>query len=150
VGFLARSAEGLEEGGFLPMAKYSIAVVVLFSTVTLCGAQYGSAENGYYPPNYTGETFTGAVTSTNNETREITLCYANPKDGKTQTFTGILEEGYSVKLKDGSLHELKPSEITIGAQFKVYYLSTRKKVDGKKTMVHTIFLIRGAPNARTH
>ncbi len=132
------------------MAKYSIAVVVLFSTVTLCRAQYGTAENGYYPPTYTGETFTGAVASANNETREITLSYANPKDGKTQTFTGVLEDGYSLRLKDGNLHELKPSEIKLGTQFKVYYLSTTKKVGGKKTTIHAIFLIRGAPNAQAH
>jgi len=131
------------------MWKNSIAVVVLFSTVTLCRAQYESAENGYYPSSYHGDTFTGTVVSTNSETREITLSYTNPKNGKTETFIGVLQEGYTLKFKDGTLHELKPSEMKVGKEFKVYYLCATKKVGGKKTTINTIFLIGGAPNART-
>jgi hypothetical protein len=130
------------------MWKYTIAVVILLSAATVYRAQYGTAENGYYPMSYNGATFAGAVTSTNDETREVTLSYTNPKNGKTQTFIGVLEEGYSVKLKDGSLHELKPSEIRPGAQIKVYYIATAKTVGGKKTTVNTIFLIGRTPNVR--
>jgi len=137
-------------GRFLPMCKYTIGVVILFSAATVYPAQHGTAENGYYPQGYNGDTFTGTVMSTNNETREVTLSFANPKTGKTQTLTGVLAEGYSIQVKNGSLHELQPSEIKLGAQLKVYYLDATRKVDGKKTTIHTIFLIGGAPNARTH
>lgn len=130
------------------MWKYTIAFVILFSAAPVYPAQYGTAENGYYPQGYHGTIFTGTVTSTNNDTREVSLSFTDPKNGKTQTFIGVLEEGYSVKLKDGSLHELEPSDIKPGAQIKVYYLPKIKKVGGMKTTINTIFLIGGAPNVR--
>jgi len=112
-------------------------------------AQYGTAENGYYPDQYAGTCFTGTVTSTNDETREITLSYTNPKNGKTQTFIGVLEEGYSLALKkDGSIYELKPSRIRPGTRLKVYYLPSTSVQGGIKRTVNTVFLIAGAPNAR--
>ncbi|HMD86799.1 MAG TPA: hypothetical protein VKO18_19085 [Terriglobia bacterium] len=134
------------------MWKYTIAVVLFFfSAVTVYRAQYGSAGEGYYPHNYYGQTFNGAVTSTNDATREVSLSFTNPKDGKTQTFVGVLTEGYSVELKeDGSLHELKPSQLRLGGYFKVYYMPTTRKVGGKKTTINIIFLIGGIPDARAH
>ena len=83
--------------------------------------------------------------------RELTLSYTNPKDGKTQTFVGVLAEGYSIDLKkDGNLHELKPSELKLGGFFKVYYLPSTRKIEGKKKTVNTIFLISRYPDARPH
>lgn len=139
-----------EEGALLPMCRYTIAVVILSSAATIYPAQYGTGENGYYPQGYHGTTFTGAITSTNDETREVTLSLTNPKNGKTQTFIGVLEEGYSIKLNDGSLYELKPSELKPGAQIKAYYQPTTKKVGGEKTTINTIFLIGGTADARAH
>jgi hypothetical protein len=137
-----------EKGGFLTVRKLALALAACFLPALGSAGQYATAEDGYYPSGYHGRAFTGAVTSTNDETREVTLSYTNPKDGKTQTLVGMLEEGYSVKLKDGSLHELKPSEIKPGARIKVYYMTTTKKVSGEKTTVNTIFLIGGTPNVR--
>jgi hypothetical protein len=130
------------------MWKYTIAVGILISTATVYAAQYGTAENGYYPEGYYGQTFTGEVTSTNDETREVTLSFTNSKNGKAQLFIGVLEEGYSIKLKDGNLHEVKPSGMRPGGVIKVYYMPTTKKVGGQKTKINVIFLIEGYPNAR--
>jgi hypothetical protein len=63
-------------------------------------AQLGTAPNDYDPPGYSGNTWSGEVTSRNDETREITLTYA--KGSKTDIFTGVLQEGYKVKRKDGT------------------------------------------------
>jgi hypothetical protein len=126
-----------------------VAMILAIMLVTCPSAlftQQGTAENGNYPPNYFGRTFSGTVTSTNDATREVTLTYTNPKNGKTQTLVCALEEGYTLKLKDGTLHELKPSEIKLGTAMKVYYTIGVKKVEGKKTQVNTIIMIARAPN----
>ena len=130
------------------MWKNVIAVLILISTTSAYRAQYGSAEGGYYPHNYHGTIFTGTVTSTNDDTREVTLSYTNPKNGKVQTFVGVLEEGYLVKHKGGSPYELKPSEIKHGMLIKVYFVPMTRKVGGKKTTINTILLMSGIPNLR--
>jgi hypothetical protein len=115
------------------MRDYIFAVMILFSAATVCVAQHGTAESGYYPMDYGGSTFTGTVTATNNATREVTLSFTNPKNGKTETFIGVLREGYTVKLSNGILHEIKPSEMRLGARFKVYYQPETNKVGVKRS-----------------
>ena len=132
------------------MTKYMIKLSIILLLVPTCQAQYGVAENGYYPPTYNGQTFTGVVVSTNDETREVTLNYTNPQDGQTQTFVGVIQKGYSVRMKDGSLREVKPSTMKAGATFRVYYSEANKKINGVKTTVKTIFLIAGYPDDTVH
>ena len=130
------------------MRKLAFVSALFLLSAAGLAAQYGSAENGYYPSSFHGTVFTGTVTSANDETREVILSYTNPKNGKSQTFVGVLEEGYTVENKDGSHHVLKPSEIRSGAPIKVYFTVMTKKVAGKKTTVNTIFQIRWTPNGR--
>jgi hypothetical protein len=106
-------------------------------------AQHGTAENGYYPMNYHGDTWTGVVSATNDETREITLTYT--RRDKTETFVGVLEVGHKVKSNDGSAHELKVSEIPLGTRLKVYYLERDRKIEGRKVKFNEIFRIIRAP-----
>lgn len=47
--------------------------------------QRGTAENGYYPPGYAGDTFTGVVTAADDASRSITLTYTDPKGRKSDT-----------------------------------------------------------------
>ena len=130
-------------------ARNGLVLSVVLLLPLLCpAAQHGTAESGYYPLAYHGDVFTGVVTSANDETREITLTYTHDQSGKQETFTGILQEAYAVKLKDGTLHELKPSELKTGAPIKVYFTIKQKAVDAKKGDANTIFLISGRPNAR--
>lgn len=70
-----------------------------------------------------GDMWTGVVESANEATREITI--VNP-DKKTETFVGVLQDGYQVKLKDGTARELKVSELKPGLRIRVFYKSKDK------------------------
>ncbi len=100
-------------------------------------AQHGTAENGYWPMGFNGDTWTGVVSAANDDTREITLTYT--KGDKTQTFTGVLQEGYNVKANDGTPHHLKVSEIPLGTRLKVYYMAREHKVEGRKVKYNEVF-----------
>jgi len=118
------------------------ALASFFFLILLPGllAQHGTAPNDYYPPGYNGDTWSGEVTSTNDDTREITLTYT--KGSKTETFSGVLQEGYKVKLKDGTLHELKPSEISKGTQLMIFYMQKTRKDGDKKIKYYEIFRLQ--------
>jgi hypothetical protein len=120
--------------------------VTLFCVLAAAFAlgQHGTPEPDSVPPGYSGDTFTGVVTATNDATREITLTYTKGK--KTETFVGTLQPGYKVKLQDGSLHEIKPSDFRNGMRLKVYYTTQNKKVNGQKVKVYEIFQLKFMPN----
>jgi hypothetical protein len=120
---------------------------IFLLSLSCSAAQHGTAESGYYPLAYHGDVFTGVVTSANDDRREITLSYTDSGSGKKESFVGVLQEAYAVKLKDGTLHELKPSELKTGALIKVYY-TVKPKAGSKKSDVNTVFLVSGSPNAR--
>jgi hypothetical protein len=82
------------------------------------------------------DAWTGVVVATSDATHEITL--RHPDKSKAETFVGILEDGYKVKMKDGSLRELKVSEITLGTRLRVLYKTKQLDVSGKKVKVHSI------------
>ena len=116
-----------------------IVAACLFVTVE-SRAQHGNAGNGYYPPGYSGDTWTGVVSTTDDTTRAVTLTYSSKK--KTETFTGVLQQGCcKVKMSDGTVQELRPSELSSGRRVMVYYISKTTKADGKKTTVNEIFKV---------
>jgi hypothetical protein len=86
-----------------------------------------------------GDAWTGEVISTSDATREITL--RHPDKNKMETFVGILEEGYKVKMQDGSLRELKVSEMTPGVRIRVFYKTKQQNVGGQKTKVQSIYRV---------
>jgi len=112
-------------------------LVIVFMIAMPAGAQHGTAPAGYYPAGYNGDMWTGTLTAANDSTREITLTYT--KKDKTQTFTGMLEEKFTVTLADGKTHQLKPSDIAPGTILRVYYKPKTKKVDDKKVKYYEIF-----------
>jgi hypothetical protein len=124
---------------FLPLA--------LFVFASAAFGQHGTAENGYYPPGYQGDTWTGVVVSASEQTGEITLSYT--KDGKSQTFVGVPEAGYLVHEHAGATRPLKISDIPVGKIIKVWYIEETKKVGGSKVKVNTIILIDAIANAKT-
>lgn len=124
--------------------------VCLASSNALANPQHGTAENGYYPPGYAGDTFAGAVTAVDDASRTITLVYTDSKGRKSENLVGVIEEGYTAHWKDGTLHEVKPSDVPIGTHLKVYYMASEHKVDGKKVKTVTIFEIAGVPNVKSH
>ena len=115
-------------------------MVVFFPGTAEGKAQHGSAGNGYFPPGYEGDTWTGVVTTSDDTTRAVTLTYTNKK--KTETFTGVLQEGCcKVKMSDGTAQELRPSQLSPGRRIMVYYIPKTTKAEGKKTTVNEIFKV---------
>ena len=113
---------------------FGLSICMFFPLLT--HAQHGTAENGYWPMGFVGDTWTGVVSATNDDTCEITLTFT--KGDKTQTFTGVLQEGYRVKSNDGTPHVLKVSEIPLGTKLKVYYMPKEHKVEGRKVKYNEI------------
>jgi hypothetical protein len=124
-------------------AKMPMATVVALFLSAAAPAQHGTAGNGYFPMGYAGDTWTGTVTDTNDETREIKLTYT--KGDKTESFTGVLKTGLKAKRNDGSETEWKPSDIPIGTRIVVYYMAQTKKVEGQKVKFYEIFAFTSAP-----
>jgi hypothetical protein len=103
-------------------------------------AQHGTAGSGYFPQGYNGDTWTGNVTATDDAERSITLAYSNK--GKTETFTGILKSPCcKVKMVDGTMKDLRVSEISLGRRMIVFYIPTTTKVDGQKSTVNEIIKV---------
>ena len=121
------------------MKRVTLITVFLMTFCIAVFGQHGTAPNGYYPPGYAMDTWTGEVVSTNDATREITLTYTSGK--KPETFTGVLKDNFQVKMKDGSMKELNPSGIPKGARITVFYQAKTRKVDGNKVKYYEIFQI---------
>ena len=86
----------------------------------------------------------GIVISTNDTTREITLASGG---GGSETFTGVLKDHVSMKTKEGSIKELKPSDIPKATRIVVYYEPKKAKADnGKVKSYNEIFRIEKATN----
>lgn len=133
----------------------SVAFCRLFLVLVFCAfiaqasvghPQHGTAESGYYPPSYGGDTFSGTVTKVDDTLREVTLIYPDTAHNKTVTFVGLIATNYIARWKDGTEHPLKPSDLPVGTKLKVYYMTKEVKADGKKTKINTIFQIRESPN----
>jgi 3D (Asp-Asp-Asp) domain-containing protein len=130
------------------MKEALLGAVLFISLGAHCIAQHATAQNGYYPSGYNGDTWTGVLTAVDDDSREMNLSCTDNKHGKTETFVGILEEGYITKTKGGHEVELKPSMIPLGTHLTVFYNIQTKKDKGEKVKVNTIFLIKGIPNLK--
>ena len=112
--------------------------------------QHGTAESGYYPVTFNGQTFSGFVSTVNHDSREITLTYTNPESRKTERFVGVLAAGYTIRTPDRQEKVLDPAKLRIGGHFTFYYYEETRKVEGKKVKINTMFMIRGWPDTRPH
>jgi hypothetical protein len=130
------------------MKTAALGAIIFLSITATVSAQHGTAPNGYYPANFFGDTWTGKLTAVNDSSRELTLSYTDEKHTKTQALTGVLEDGYLTETRDGRRIELKPSMIPIGTDLTVFYYVVKRKEQGKKVMIDTIFLIKGIPNLK--
>lgn len=115
-----------------------IIVIIILSTGVVLG-QKGTAEPDFYPPNYYGDTWTGIVTTVNEDTREFTLSYK--KKDKEEIFVGILPKGYTQKMADGKDREVKLDDL-LGMQLRAYYISRTKKVNDQKIKYNDVFKIK--------
>ena len=82
-----------------------------------------------------GDSWTGVVESADGATREIKIVNPNKK---TETFVGVLKDGYQVKLKDGTSQVLQLSELKPGQRVRLFYKSKTQDVAGKRTRVNVI------------
>lgn len=127
------------------MNSLLVIIVAVFMLGAISPAQKGTAEPDYYPLNYVGDTYTGEVTSVNEDTREFTLTYK--KKEKEETFVGVLPKGYTVKRKDGKDHEVKLAEM-MGMRVKAYYVTKTKKVNDQKVKTNEVFKIKFLPPSK--
>ena len=97
-----------------------------------------------------GNAWTGQVVARNDNTREITIAYE--VKGKSETFTGMLNEGYSVRMKDGTSHTLKVSEIPIGSRIRVSSKTKDQDIGGRKVKLNLIWRVDflGEPQVRVY
>lgn len=124
------------------------AIFVILSIIACTNssfAQRTGAEPDYYPMNYSGDAWMGEVTSVNEVTREITLTFK--KKDKDEIFVGVLDKGYTVKMKDGSDHLILLPEL-IGMRIKVYYMIKTSKDKISKVKTNEIFKIRFLPKSK--
>ncbi len=110
--------------------------------------QHGTAKDGYYPPGYAGDTFTGVVTAADDASRSITLTYTNPKNDKPETLTASFKTDFKARMSDGTVHPVKPSDFPLGTNLKIYYMTAEHKVEGKKVKTLSILSFRAVPASR--
>lgn len=113
--------------------------------ICCCGAataQKGVAESGFYPSSYVGgETWTGEVTTVDEEKQEITLTY---RDGKNvSTFTGVLIKDYMGPMNKKGVYEQVKLPLLLGYHVRAYCMSKSKKgPDGVKVKTNYIHIIK--------
>ena len=128
------------------MKKLLVVAVLLFVCTGASMAQKGTAEPGYYPSGYSGDTWSGEVTSVNEDTREITLTYK--KGDKEQTFVGVVPQGFTVKMKDGKDYRVRMQDL-MGMRLKVYYINKSKKdANGVAVKTKEVFQIAALPKEK--
>lgn len=118
-------------------------LLLLLGVAIVCAGpafgQKGSAEAGFYPRGYYGDTWTGVVTSTNEDTREFTLTYK--KKDKEETFTGVLPKEYTHKTADGKDVQINLADL-MGMTIRAYYTSSTKKVNDQKVKYNDVLKIK--------
>jgi hypothetical protein len=144
-------------------------LVVCLCFVLLTFAQKGTAQPGFYPLNYHGDTWTGEVTAADEDKRELTLTFK--KGDKTQTFVAFVpntgvgwmtdEEGDRViaiypqdddkdKTEDANQTGKKPKpepahlnlQDLMGRKVTVFYISREKKVNEEKVKFNEVIRIK--------
>ncbi len=82
------------------MAEFRLFVLFAILLLPEClVAQHGTADNGYYPSGYQGDTWTGIVSSLDTATKAVSLVHTHK--GKSARFEGVLAKGYRVQANQG-------------------------------------------------
>jgi len=122
-----------------PLVLLAVPILVVLPAAF---GQHGTARN--LQKGTFHDVWLGTVISTNDATREITLASGG---GESETSTGVLKDHVSTKTKDGSIKELKPSDIPKGIKIIVYYEVKKVKADnGKVKLYNEIFRIEKSTN----
>ena len=97
------------------MAEFRLFVLFAILLLPEClVAQHGTANNGYYPSGYQGDTWTGIVSSLDTATKAVSLVHTHK--GKSARFEGVLAKGYRVQAKDEKeKQQIRDTGIAVGA-----------------------------------
>jgi hypothetical protein len=143
--------------------KLIIACVLVGVIAVAAAAQKGTAESGYYPASFPQNlnTWTGDVTTVDEQTREVTLTYTH--GNKTQTFVGYIQDSGVESGRDdlgddvidivpvkkdspGKAKEPQPRHLNlqdlVGRTIKVYYFERERKIDQTKVKVNVVVRIK--------
>ena len=83
-----------------------------------------------------GDFVVGELTRRDEATRKITLKYPG-KEG-TEIFSGILVDGYKLRMDDGRPSDLKLNDFVPGMRIRVFYKSGSEKVNGQEKKINKI------------
>lgn len=108
------------------------------SAVINRGDSGGSIKSGHgsEKSTFVGDIVVGQLTGKDEATREITIKYPG-KEGP-EIFTGILVDGYKLRMEDDSRRDLKLNEIVPGMHIRVVYKSGSEKVNGQEKKINKI------------
>jgi hypothetical protein len=121
-----------------------LAAVLLLGSAASSNAQHGEAPDGYYPPGYMGDTWTGQVSAIDAAKREITLT-ATTKKG-AESFIAYLHENFTVQ-KNGKGVEVKMTDFSVGQTLRFYYIPKTVKVDGQKVKRNEIIRVESVSSS---
>lgn len=105
-----------------------------FVTLILCNLAFAQKKTTIL-----GDAWTGEVVAADDSSREITIKYE--QKGKTETFTGVLVEGYKVDLRKGGSRELNFSAIPVGERVRVFSKTKEQDMGGRKVKINRIWRI---------
>jgi hypothetical protein len=136
---LSRAPQGMREKKnkmrIKPLVLLAVPILIVLPAAF---GQHGIARN--LQNGSIHDVWLGIVISTNDTTREITL-----ESSGSETFTGVLKDHVSVKTKEGSIEELKPSDFPRGTKILVYYEPKTAKAGNEKVKSYNeIFRIEKA------
>ncbi len=125
------------------MRRLGVVVVVVAAVAGLsfrCFGQYGTAESGYFPAAYRGDTFKGTLV----ESTDHSIVLRFTKGTKTETFNGTLEGPCMAPLKAHPLQrkELHLSAIPLQTTLTAYYLDRAPKNAEKNAREGVVIAIR--------
>lgn len=123
------------------MRKLLFLLICLAGFAGSAAAQKGTAEGGYYPLDFAGETFTGVVTAINEDAREFTLTYKNKKGTKEESHTFVLTPKFTLKRNDGREFQVEVADLK-GLHLTVYFINKTKKENGVKVKYKEAFKIK--------
>jgi alpha-mannosidase len=113
-------------------------ISILFSLCLMSSvlvAQHRTAPNGYYPPDFTGDTFTGTVVTTDAANETVNLEYRIGQS--TESLSVRLNGGCAVPSRTGEL--MHANNIPQGSVIRAFYTPRTEKHDGKKQKVYAAF-----------
>lgn len=115
--------------------------IVLVALVVWLGlfasAQYGTAPPAPYPIGYSGETFTGTVVETGDDTITLTNAHRN----KTEKFMGHTVATCHMPVTKTTTAPLPMSQVQVGMVITVFFRQKTLKVEGRKEHTNEIIAI---------